>query len=242
MKDIKTEKNLKILPKHLGIILDGNGRWAKKRLLPRIAGHSEGMKRVIEIVEYARTLNIPNLTLYAFSTENWKRPKDEVGFLMNLLLEYIKSQLKKLLENDIKLIFIGDIEILPDKIKKEAYLAMNQTEKNKGMNLNIAVNYGGRQEIINGVKKLVKAIENEKYDIDNLDEISFYEFLYTKNSKDCDFVIRTGGEKRISNFLLYEIAYSEFYFTDKLWPDFREADLYAALEDFQKRNRRFGGL
>ena len=233
MKDI----DLKNVPKHIGIIMDGNGRWAKNRFLPRIAGHKEGMNRVVDIVEECCKIGIRTLTLYAFSTENWKRPEEEVNGLMNILVIYINSQLKRILENNIVFRVIGDYSKLPDSIVKLLEDSINKSKNNNGMVLNIALNYGGRAEIIASIKKLYDDILKEKFSIDNLNEESFKKYLYTKENSDVDLMIRTGNEKRISNFLIYQLAYSEFYFTDILWPEF-----YDAIYDFQNRNRRFGGI
>lgn len=238
MKDI----DLKNVPKHIGIIMDGNGRWAKNRFLPRIAGHKEGMNRVVDIVEECCKIGIRTLTLYAFSTENWKRPEEEVNGLMNILVIYINSQLKRILENNIVFRVIGDYSKLPDSIVKLLEDSINKSKNNNGMVLNIALNYGGRAEIIASIKKLYDDILKEKFSIDNLNEESFKKYLYTKENSDVDLMIRTGNEKRISNFLIYQLAYSEFYFTDILWPEFYSDDLYDAIYDFQNRNRRFGGI
>ena len=227
MKDI----DLKNVPKHIGIIMDGNGRWAKNRFLPRIAGHKEGMNRVVDIVEECCKIGIRTLTLYAFSTENWKRPEEEVNGLMNILVIYINSQLKRILENNIVFRVIGDYSKLPDSIVKLLEDSINKSKNN-----------GGRAEIIASIKKLYDDILKEKFSIDNLNEESFKKYLYTKENSDVDLMIRTGNEKRISNFLIYQLAYSEFYFTDILWPEFYADDLYDAIYDFQNRNRRFGGI
>ena len=238
MKDI----DLKNVPKHIGIIMDGNGRWAKNRFLPRIAGHKEGMNRVVDIVEECCKIGVRTLTLYAFSTENWKRPEEEVNGLMNILVIYINSQLKRILENNIVFRVIGDYSKLPDSIVRLLEDSINKSKNNNGMVLNIALNYGGRAEIIASIKKLYDDILKEKFSIDDLNEESFKNYLYTKGNSDVDLMIRTGNEKRISNFLIYQLAYSEFYFTDILWPDFNEKALKAAIEEYSKRNRRFGGV
>lgn len=238
MKDI----DLKNVPKHIGIIMDGNGRWAKNRFLPRIAGHKEGMNRVVDIVEECCKIGIKTLTLYAFSTENWKRPEEEVNGLMNILVIYINSQLKRILENNIIFRVVGDYSKLPSSIVKLLDDSIEKSKDNTGMVLNIALNYGGRAEIISSIKKLYEDISDGKFSIDNLNEETFKNYLYTKESSDVDLIIRTGNEKRISNFLIYQLAYSEFYFTDVLWPEFYAEDLYDAIYDFQNRNRRFGGI
>lgn len=230
------------LPKHIGIIMDGNGRWAKNRFMPRITGHKEGMNRVVDIVEECCKIGIKTLTLYAFSTENWKRPKDEVNGLMDILVIYINSQLKRILENNIIFRVIGDYGKLPTSIVKLLDDSIEKTKSNTGMVLNIALNYGGRSEIISAVKSLCKDISEEKISLADLDEENFKNYLYTRENSDVDLIIRTGNEKRISNFLIYQIAYSEFYFTDVLWPEFFAENLYEAICDFQNRNRRFGGI
>mgnify|MGYP001000504876 CR=1 FL=1 len=230
------------IPKHIGIIMDGNGRWAKNRFLPRIAGHKEGMNRVVDIVEECCKIGVRTLTLYAFSTENWKRPEEEVNGLMNILVVYINSQLKRILESDIIFRVIGDYSKLPSSIVKLLDNSIDKSKDNNGMVLNIALNYGGRAEIISSIKKLYKDIEKGNFSLDELNEESFKNYLYTKENSDVDLMIRTGNEKRISNFLIYQLAYSEFYFTDVLWPEFYADDLYEAIYDFQNRNRRFGGI
>ena len=230
------------IPKHIGIIMDGNGRWAKNRFLPRIAGHKEGMNRVVDIVEECCKIRVRTLTLYAFSTENWKRPEEEVNGLMNILVIYINSQLKRILENNIIFRVIGDYSKLPSSIVKLLDNSIDKAKDNNGMVLNIALNYGGRAEIISSIKNLYKDIEKGKFSLDELNEESFKNYLYTKENSDVDLMIRTGNEKRISNFLIYQLAYSEFYFTDVLWPEFYADDLYDAIYDFQNRNRRFGGI
>lgn len=233
--------DLKNLPKHIGIIMDGNGRWAKNRFMPRIAGHKEGMNRVVDIVEECCRLEIGTLTLYAFSTENWKRPEDEVTGLMRILVIYIDSQLKRLLENNIIFRIIGDYSKLPDKIVTMLDDAIEKTKSNTGMVLNIALNYGGRSEIINAIKNLNVDLKKGNFQIEDLNEENFKKYLYTENSE-VDLIIRTGGEMRISNFLIYQLAYSEFYFADVLWPEFYIENLYDAIFDFQNRSRRFGGI
>lgn len=232
------ELDLNKVPEHVGIILDGNGRWAKKRLMPRVAGHREGMKRVVDIVEASSNLGIKHLSLYAFSTENWKRPTEEVSALMNLLIFYVDSQLKRLSDNNVIVKTIGDISKLPDKSRQAIEKACETTKENTGMVLNLGLNYGSRSEIIRAVEKIVSS----SYDVRKLTEDNFKEFLDTKSQPDLDLLIRPGGEKRLSNFMLYQIAYAELYFCDTLWPDFYEEELYKAILDFQSRNRRFGGI
>lgn len=238
MKDIDFTN----IPKHIGIIMDGNGRWANNRFLPRIAGHKEGMNRVVDIVEECCKIGVKTLTLYAFSTENWKRPEDEVKGLMNILVIYINSQLKRILENNIIFRVIGDYSRLPSSIVKLLDNSIDKSKNNTGMVLNIALNYGGRAEIISSIKDLFDDVSKGKFSIDDLNEENFKNYLHTKENSDVDLMIRTGNEKRISNFLIYQLAYSEFYFTDTLWPEFYANDLYEAIYDFQNRNRRFGGI
>lgn len=238
MKDIDFTN----IPKHIGIIMDGNGRWANNRFLPRIAGHKEGMNRVVDIVEECCKIGVKTLTLYAFSTENWKRPEDEVKGLMNILVIYINSQLKRILENNIVFRVIGDYSKLPSSIVKLLDNSIDKSKNNTGMVLNIALNYGGRAEIISSIKDLFDDISKGNFSIDDLNEENFKNYLYTKENSEVDLMIRTGNEKRISNFLIYQLAYSEFYFTDILWPEFYAKNLYDAIYDFQNRNRRFGGI
>ncbi|WP_300408085.1 isoprenyl transferase [Lagierella sp.] len=226
------------IPIHVGIILDGNGRWAKKRFLPRVAGHREGMKRVVDIVEASSNLGIKYLSLYAFSTENWKRPKEEVSALMDLLIIYVESQLQRLMNNNVIVKTMGDISALPVKSKQAIERACEKTKENTGMVLNLGLNYGSRSEIVRAVEKLI----NSPKQMHELTEDSFKELLYTKSQPDLDLLIRPGGEQRLSNFMLYQIAYAELYFTNCLWPDFTAEELYKAIYDFQGRNRRFGGI
>lgn len=234
--------NLDNLPKHIAIIMDGNGRWAKKRFLPRTAGHREGVERVKEIVEAAGNIGIPYLTLYAFSTENWGRPKEEVDALMKLLVEYLKKELNTLHKNNVKINILGDLERLPDLPKQEVYKAIETTKNNNKMQLNIALNYGGRYEIINGIKLLISDVQSNRIKLDDINEELFKSYLFTKDQPDPDLLIRPSGEKRISNFLLYQIAYTEFVFTDVYWPDFTAEELYKSIIEYQGRKRRFGGI
>lgn len=230
------------LPKHVAIIMDGNGRWAKKRLLPRTAGHREGVERVKEIVEVAGNLGIPYLTLYAFSTENWGRPKEEIDTLMKLLVEYLRKELNTLHKNNVKINILGDIEKLPKLPREEVRKAIEKTRDNKKMNLNIALNYGGRNEIINGIKSLISDVKKGDVVLEDIDEDLFKSYLFTKNQPDPDLLIRPSGEKRLSNFLLYQIAYTEFVFSDVYWPEFTTEQFYKSLIEYQNRNRRFGGI
>jgi len=228
------------LPKHLAIIMDGNGRWAKQQGFLRALGHQSGTKSVKKIIKASAVLGIENLTLYAFSTENWNRPKLEVDTLMKVLINALKKELTTLQENNIKLNAIGNLERLPDSAQKELLDVINKTKDNTKMTLTLALSYGSREEIVHVVKKICDKVKNNIISIDTIDDSIINEHLYTQNLPDVDLLIRTSGEHRISNFLLWQIAYAELYFTDILWPDFKEQDLYEAIISYQKRERRFG--
>ncbi len=228
------------LPKHLAIIMDGNGRWAKKQGLLRAFGHENGTKSVRTIVETCAKIGIENLTLYAFSTENWNRPKLEVATLMNLLINSLKNELKTLQDNNIRLNAIGNLQKLPSSARVKLLDVINKTSTNSRMTLTLALSYGAREELILAVKNISDKVKNNIISIDNIDESIIKQHLYTQDLPDVDLLIRTSGEHRISNFLLWQIAYAELYFTDVLWPDFRDDDLYEAIVSFQKRERRFG--
>jgi len=228
------------LPKHLAIIMDGNGRWAKQKGLLRAFGHENGTKSVRLTVETCAKLGIKNLTLYAFSTENWNRPKLEVDTLMKLLISSLKNELQTLIDNNIRLNSIGNLEMLPKSAQKELLDVIKKTEKNSRMVLTLALSYGSREEIISAIKKISDKVKNNIISLDSIDESIINQHLYTQNLPDVDLLIRTSGEHRISNFLLWQIAYAELYFTDVLWPDFKEDDLYEAIISYQKRERRFG--
>ena len=232
--------NTENLPKHVAIIMDGNGRWAKKQGMMRVFGHENGAKAVSETVESCARLGIENLTLYAFSTENWNRPKLEVDTLMKLLISSLKKEQKRLHENDIKLNTIGNLDLLPASALRELNSVIEKTKHNKRMTLTIALSYGSREEIVSAVKAICTKIENNHLAISDINESVITQHLYTNNLPDVDLVIRTSGEQRISNFLLWQSAYAELYFTDVLWPDFREKDLFEAIISYQKRERRFG--
>jgi undecaprenyl diphosphate synthase len=232
--------NKEHLPKHLAIIMDGNGRWAKQQGFLRSFGHENGTKSVRIVVETCARLGIPHLTLYAFSTENWNRPKLEVELLMNLLINSLKNELKTLQENNIRLNCIGNLDLLPQSAQKKLKEVIEATKGNSRMILTLALSYGSREEIINTVKIISDKVKNNIISIDAIDESIINEHLYTQNLPDVDLLIRTSGEHRISNFLLWQIAYAELYFTEVLWPDFKEADLYNAIISYQKRERRFG--
>jgi len=234
--------DLSRIPKHIGIIMDGNGRWAKKRNLPRTLGHKAGVETIRRILKECNRLGVRYLTLYAFSTENWKRPKDEVHALMTLLVEYLKNELQELHENNVVVNFIGSIEGLPEIAQQELRLAKEKTKNNTGVQMNLALNYGGREEIIQGIEALLEAMDEGTFRKESLTEESYKEFLYTKGQPDPELIIRPSGELRLSNFLLYQGAYSELWFHDTYWPDFTEAHLRLAIADYQKRDRRFGGV
>jgi undecaprenyl diphosphate synthase len=228
------------LPKHLAIIMDGNGRWAKQQGLLRVMGHENGTKSVRQVVEASAKLGIQNLTLYAFSTENWNRPKFEVDTLMNLLIKSLKKELPTLLENNIKLNTIGNFDKLPNNAQSELLEVLNKTKENNRMTLTLALSYGSREELISAVKAISDKVKNNIISTETIDESIINQHLYTHNLPEVDLLIRTSGEHRISNFLLWQIAYAELYFTDVLWPDFTENHLYEAIISYQKRERRFG--
>lgn len=230
------------IPSHIAIIMDGNGRWAKKRALPRVAGHREGMKVVRKITKLANELGVKVLTLYAFSTENWKRPKTEVDFLMRLPEEYLNTFLPELIEENVQVKMIGYKENLPKYTINAIEKAMNSTKDNDGLVLNFALNYGSRAEIVDGVKRILKDYKNGIISEDLINEELFSKYLMTSGLGDPDLLIRTSGEIRLSNFMLWQLAYTEFWFTDVLWPDFNEEHFVEAIEVFQKRQRRFGGV
>lgn len=232
--------DLENLPKHVAIIMDGNGRWAAQRYLPRIAGHREGIKSVQNIVTFARKIGIKTLTLYAFSNENWNRPDKEITQLMILLERYLKKELKTMMKNGIRLRAIGQIDRLQKTVAKLIHSVEEETQNNREMDLVLALSYGGRAEIVDAMKKIYQDIKNETLSIKDLDEKHFSNYLYTEDISDPDLMIRTSGEIRVSNFLLWQVAYTELYFTKTLWPDFREEDFLKALNEYQGRERRFG--
>ena len=236
------EKKLKKIPTHVAIIMDGNGRWAKKRNMPRVRGHYEGMQTVKKITKYASRLGIQYLTLYAFSTENWARPKEEVSYLMDLPEKMFMSFMPELMENNVKVEVIGVVEKLPENTRKAVEDAIEQTKNNTGLKLIFALNYGSKDEIVTAVKRIAQGAANNEYKVEEIDEQLISDNLFTKDTPDPDLLIRTSGEQRISNFLLWQIAYSEFIFTKVAWPDFVEEEFYKALLEYQSRDRRFGGL
>ena len=238
--DLKENIDLTNLPKHLAIIMDGNGRWAKKQGLLRSLGHESGTKSVKVIIKSCAKLGLDNLTLYAFSTENWNRPKIEIDTLMKILIRSLKKELKTLAENDIKLNAIGNLEKLPKSAQDELLDVIEKTKHNSRMTLTLALSYGSREEIVNAVRNISEKVKNNIISINDIDDSIINEHLYTRNLPEVDLLIRTSGEHRISNFLLWQIAYAELYFTDVLWPDFKEQELYEAIISYQKRERRFG--
>ena len=230
--------DINYVPQHIAIIMDGNGRWAKERGLPRIAGHNEGMNALTEVVRRASDIGVKYLTVYAFSTENWKRPEDEVSGIFKLLIKGVASKLQELHENNVIVNIIGDWSVIPEDSKKSVVKALETTKNNTGLKLNIALNYGGRAEIVRAVKS---AIESGFKPCD-ISEESFSKLLYTADMPDPDLIIRTGGEMRLSNFLTWQSAYSELYVVPTYWPDFTPDDFEKAIEVFQNRDRRFGGV
>jgi undecaprenyl diphosphate synthase len=230
------------IPKHIAIIMDGNGRWAKKRALPRIAGHHEGMKVVRKITKQANALGVKTLTLYAFSTENWKRPKTEVDYLMKLPEEFLNTYLPELIEENVQVRIMGDKNRLPAHTLRAVEKAMSDTKNNKGLILNFALNYGSRAEIISAVQKITQDVKEGRIEETAINESLFSDYLMTQSLHDPDLLIRTSGEIRLSNFMLWQLAYTEFWFTDVLWPDFNEQNLLQAIYTYQQRGRRFGGV
>ncbi len=233
--------DLNRLPRHVAVIMDGNGRWAKKRFLQRFQGHRNAINAVRTTITTAAELHLTSLTLYAFSTENWKRPPKEISVLMDLLVEYLQKELDTMNENNIRFRAIGDYAKLPDFVQKHLQHTFQSTANNTGMVLNLALNYGGRAEIIRAIQLIMKGVQEKSVLPDQIDEKLVSSFMYTSDLPDPDLIIRTSGEQRISNFLLWQSAYSEFYFTDVLWPDFTKEDFYKALLEFQQRQRRMGG-
>jgi undecaprenyl diphosphate synthase len=236
MKSANPEK----IPRHIAIIMDGNGRWAQQRSMPRVAGHRQGVESVREAVRSCREVGVAVLTLYAFSRENWNRPKWEVKALMQLLSKYLKSEIGELKKNGIALRIIGDIEQLPENLQKQLRTAIAETQENEAMILNVALSYSGRAEILRAVRKIAESVLDKTLSVDDISEATFERCLYTHGLPDPDLLIRTSGEYRLSDFLIYQSAYTEIYVTQTLWPDFRKKHLLTAIQEFQKRERRFG--
>jgi undecaprenyl diphosphate synthase len=230
------------LPQHIAVIMDGNGRWAQRRHLPRVAGHRAGVQSARTVIETCARLGIPALTLYAFSMENWRRPKAEIDFLMRLLREYLRKEIPSIHRNNIRMLVIGRSDQLPEEVRADIDRAMEQTAGNTGMKLAVALNYGGRAELVDAFNRILDRVRNNGLANARVDEEMISQHLYTAGLPDPDLLIRTSGEMRVSNFLLWQIAYAEIYVTETLWPDFTRAQLYEALLDFQKRERRYGGL
>ena len=224
------------VPNHVAIIMDGNGRWARRKGLPRVEGHRRGAEVVENVVRWSAEFGIKYLTLYTFSTENWRRPKEEIEFLFSLLVEKLETKVPELIKENVRLRFMGRLEDLPEKLKNKCREAEEMTKSNDGLNLIIALNYGGRAEIVDAVRRILREGATE------VNEEDFRKYLYLPDVPDPDLIIRTSGEMRLSNFLLWQSAYSELYFTEKLWPDFTKDDFIKALEDYSKRERRFGGV
>ncbi|BBN99821.1 isoprenyl transferase [Sporolactobacillus terrae] len=227
---------------HIAIIMDGNGRWAQKRGMPRVAGHKEGLTTVVKVVKSAVKCKVKYLTLYTFSTENWKRPKSEIDFILKLPMEFLNRYLPELIANNVRIETIGDVAYLPVYTRKALQYATKRTRNNDGLQLNFALNYGSRHEILLAMKEMYLDINHAKLSLDNVDEQLFSQYLNTAGMPEPDLLIRTGGEKRLSNFLLWQLAYTEFWFTDVLWPDFSEEEFMRALDEYQQRKRRFGGI
>ena len=233
---------MKNAPRHIAIIMDGNGRWAQNRHLPRSAGHRKGVEALRDVIKTASELSVEMLTVFAFSTENWKRPAEEIGLLMKLLLEYIRKELDELDHSNVKITTIGDISPFSKQLRDEINYAVNKTQDNTGLIFNIALNYGGRNELTRAIVKMMQDLDENKIQLNRIDESTVNQYLDTSGSPDPDLLIRTSGEMRISNFLIWQLAYTELYFTDTLWPDFDGEQLRKAVNDFQNRSRRFGGL
>ena len=242
MENLFYDINLDKVPAHIAIIMDGNGRWAKSRFMPRTYGHKVGVETIRKVVKECSRLGVKYLTLYAFSTENWKRPKEEVSALMGLLVKYLRNELEELHKNNVKILTIGDISKLPEACIEELALAKEKTKDNTGLVMSLALNYGGRNDLVNAVKNISKDLVDGKISLDDIDDNLISSHLSTNESPDPDLVVRTSGEQRLSNFLLWELAYSEFYFTDIHWPDFDEKELQKAIFAYQSRDRRFGAI
>ncbi|EFM65267.1 isoprenyl transferase [Peptostreptococcus stomatis] len=242
MENLFYDINLDKVPAHIAIIMDGNGRWAKSRFMPRTYGHKVGVETIRKVVKECSRLGVKYLTLYAFSTENWKRPKEEVSALMGLLVKYLRNELEELHKNNVKILTIGDISKLPQACIEELDHAKEKTKDNTGLVMSLALNYGGRNDLVNAVKNISQEVVDGKISVDDIGDDLISSHLSTKESPDPDLVVRTSGEQRLSNFLLWELAYSEFYFADIHWPDFDEKELQKAIFAYQSRDRRFGGI
>ena len=240
LTNLTNKINLAKLPHHVAVIMDGNGRWAEQRGLPRIEGHRRGAKTLKQMLRYCKKLGIKTLTAYAFSTENWGRPIGEVNFLMNLFERLLKKELKKMEEEEVNINFIGDLTPLPQSLQQEMRRSTERTKNNRGVFFNVAINYGSRHEMINACRVIAKKVQGGELTAEAIDEDTITQHLYTSASSDPDLLIRTSGEMRLSNFMLWQLAYTEIYVTDTLWPDFNQQQFELALESFQQRDRRFG--
>lgn len=240
--DLKTDIDMQRIPRHIAVIMDGNGRWAQKRGLPRSMGHRAGVEALRSIVKACSELGVQVLTVYAFSTENWRRPKEEVGILMNLLTEYLRKELDELHSNQVVVRSLGGVGELPLEAQRELSFAQERTRNNKGLVFNLALNYGGRSEMVGAVRKISRQVEAGELKVEEIDEALISKFLFTSGLPDPDLLIRTSGEMRLSNFLLWQLAYTEIVVVEDLWPDFNRQSLVRAIQVFQQRDRRFGGL
>jgi len=242
LRDLPADLQQERLPKHVAVIMDGNGRWAQQRGLPRIMGHRRGVDTLKELLRCCRDWGIGALTAYAFSTENWGRPLEEVDFLMTLFERVLRQELREMMEEQVRIRFVGDLSRLPASLRAEIERSMAETSQNQGIQFSVATNYGGRQEIVQACRAIATQVEQGKLNSEEIDEALFAQHLYTQGTVDPDLLIRTSGEMRISNFLLWQMAYAEIYITDTLWPDFDRAEFHRALVDYQQRDRRFGRL
>jgi len=242
LRDLPADLQQERLPKHVAVIMDGNGRWAQQRGLPRIMGHRRGVDTLKELLRCCRDWGIGALTAYAFSTENWGRPLEEVDFLMTLFERVLRQELREMMEEQVRIRFVGDLSRLPASLRAEIERSMAETSQNQGIQFSVATNYGGRQEIVQACRAIATQVEQGKLNSEEIDEAVFAQHLYTQGTVDPDLLIRTSGEMRISNFLLWQMAYAEIYITDTLWPDFDRAEFHRALVDYQQRDRRFGRL
>ncbi len=240
LKDLPTDLDQTRLPKHIAVIMDGNGRWAKRRGLPRIMGHQRGVDTLKDLLRCCRDWGIPALTAYAFSTENWGRPLEEVEFLMTLFERVLRLELQEMMAENVRIRFVGNLDVLPPSLQLEISRSMEDTEKNTGVQFTVATNYGGRQEIVQGCRAIAAQVKQGLLNLEDIDEGLFESYLYTQGIPDPDLLIRTSGEMRLSNFLLWQLAYAEIYVTPTLWPDFDRQILHQALLDYQQRERRFG--
>jgi undecaprenyl diphosphate synthase len=240
MRYLPADLNKELLPKHVAVIMDGNGRWAKRQGLPRIMGHKRGVDALKDLLRCCKDWGVEALTAYAFSTENWKRPQEEVEFLMNLFQGVLRQELREMVEENVKIQFVGNLSALPRALQEEISRSMEETKNNKAIKFTVATNYGGRQEIVQACRSIATQVKEGKLHLEDINEETFEQHLYTSGIGDPDLLIRTSGEMRISNFLLWQIAYAEIYVTQALWPDFDRREFHCALSSFQQRERRFG--